>query len=319
MRRQQHAVTVETAPWKPDGWIAPKDFVTAAKLGCCFVAASMPARCWPAASRLMARAHLQLRPQSIRVLEPSTVCRDHDARSLAQDALAADYLANIRFIREILPGGWPCDLPLAGRDVLDQALRDSRGAVLWCAPFVGGDLAIKKALVTAGYSLTQLSSPFHPFATSRFGTRFLNPVRLSAVNRYLIRRVLVVYGNSRPALDVLRQVLTDNGVVSIVAVGTGKISLTFPFLGGIIDLALGGPLLAYETGAALIPVFTLPDPNRGYRIELGPRLTHSPALSKQQALHAMTARYVELLEPIVRAHPAQWEGWFHPATWRPSA
>lgn len=103
-----------------------------------------------------------------------------------------------------------------------------------------------------------------------------------------------------------------------MAVGTGKRSLSFPFLGGTTHLALGAPRLAYETGASLVPVFTLPDESGGYRVELGPDLTPGSKLPERQAIHEMASRYVDLLVPKVRAHPAHWEGWFHPATWRSS-
>lgn len=317
--RRPHALTIETAPWKHDGWIAPRDVVTAGKLLCCLIAAAAPVRYWPAASRLMARVHLRIGGGSARLLEGPGAILAQDARSLAQEAIAADYLWNIRALREILPGGWQCESHPAGCESLDRALQRGRGAVLWCSPFAGSDLAPKKSLAQAGYRLTHLSAPSHPFSSTRVGTLLLNPLRLRAVNRYLTRRVLVVYGNARPALDVLRQVLLDNGVVLIMAVGTGTRSLTFPFLGGVTELAVGAPRLAYRTGAALIPVFTLPDRQRGYRVELGLDLTPAAQLPEPQALHEMASRYVALLEPIVRAHPGQWEGWFHPATWRPSS
>jgi lauroyl/myristoyl acyltransferase len=264
----------------------------------------------------MARAHLRIHDRSVQILAASSAFPAENARARAVAAFAADYLWNIRAIREALPGGWQSETPLAGRAVLDRALERSRGAVLWCSPFVGSDLAPKKAL--AEYRLTHLSSPSHPFSPTRFGTLVLNPVRLRAVNPYLVRRVLVVYGNSRPALDVMKQVLADNGVVLIMAVGTGKRSLTFPFLGGTIDLAVGAPRLAHATGSALIPVATLPNQN-GYRVELGPDLSVPSDLPEQDAVAQMTSRYVELLEPLVRSYPAHWEGWFHPGTWRPDA
>ena len=188
---------------------------------------------------------------------------------------------------------------------------------MWCSPFVGSDLAPKKALALAGYSLTHLSSPFHPFGDSRFGGLLLNPIRLRAVNRYLARRVLVVYGNAKPALDALRRVLADNGVVTIMAVGTGRTSVSLPFMGGTTQLGAGAPRLAYQTGAALIPTFTLPEPNGGYRVELGPVLEPRRDLPEREAVVDLAARYVEQLETVVRAHPAHWEGWFM-STWRPS-
>ena len=316
--RRPRATTIETAPWTYEGHVSGKDFLTAARLTSCFVAAALPERYWPAASRLMARTHLRMRQGVIPLLERAGASIGRDARSLAHEALAADYLSNIGAIREILPGGWKRETPLIGRDVLDRALEQSKGAVLWCSPFVGSDLSSKKALALAGYPLTQLSAPSHPFSATRVGALLLNPVRLRAVNRYLVRRVLVVYGQSRPALDVLRQVLLDNGVVTITATGAGRNSSSFPFMGGTTELAIGAPLLARQTGAALIPVFTLAQPTGGYRVELGPEIDAYPELSEREAMHRMAARYIELLEPVVRAHPAEWEAWFHPGTWHPA-
>lgn len=312
-------ITIETAPWTHDGWITGKDIVTAVKLIGCLIAALAPSRFWPVTSRTMARAHLRIRGGSARLLKGLDTVLDRDAHSLARDAMAADYLFNTQAIREILPGQWQCEARLAGCEALDLALQQSRGAVLWCSPFVGSDLAPKKALTLAGYPVTHLSAPSHPYSPTRFGTLLLNPVRLRAVNRYLARRVIVVHGNAQPALDVLRQVLMDNGVVLIMAVGTGKRSLSFPFFGGTTHLALGAPRLAYSTGAALIPVFTLPGESGGYRVELGPDLTPGSKFTEVETLHKMASRYVDLLAPNVRAHPAHWEGWFHPATWQSSS
>ena len=317
--RQPHTLTIETAPWKHDQWIAPKDFVTTGKLFGCLLAALAPSRYWPAASRLMARIHLRIRGASIRLLEGPGLLLGLDASALVHDYVAADYLVGIQAIRDILPGGWQSETSLIGRTALDRALQQSRGAILWTSSFVGSGFIARKALARAGYPLTLLSSPFHPFSTTYIGTRLLNPVRLRAENRYLVRRVRFVYGNAKPALAALGEVLSENGVVVIMAIGTGRKTLAFPFLGGTIDLAVGAPMLAYETGAALIPVFTLPDQEAGYRVELGPDLNHSPQLSEDRALLDMASRYVTLLEPIVRAYPACWEGWFHPATWRSSA
>jgi lauroyl/myristoyl acyltransferase len=316
--RQRACVTIKTAPWKHEGWVSAKDLFTIAKLAGCLMAALTPHRSWSGAARTMARIHLLLRAKTARVLQRPATLLERDALSLTRDALSADYLWNIHALRELMPAGWHDEPTLRGREVLDQALERSRGAVLWCSPFVASDLAPKKVLARAAYSLAQLSSPAHPFSPTRLGCLLLNPIRLRAINQYLTRRVLVVYGSARPALDDLKRVLGANGIVLVTAIGAGTRSLTFPFMGGVLDLAVGAPVLAYESGAALIPVNTLPDPESGgYRVELGPDLTPQSSLPRYEALREMVVRYVQLLEPVVRAHPTQWEGWFHPGTWRP--
>lgn len=163
-------ITIETAPWTHDGWVSGKDLFTAAKLITCFIAALAPSRLWPAASEIMARAHLRVRGGSVHLLEGPDAILNRDSLSLAREAMAADYLFNIQAIREILPGGWHCETPLIGREILDLALQRSRGAVLWCSPFVGSDLAPKKALALAGYPLTHLSAliPSRPRVSERY-------------------------------------------------------------------------------------------------------------------------------------------------------
>lgn len=314
--RRPRALIIQPVPSRHQGWVATKDALIAAKLFCCLIAAMAPPRHWPTAARLLARAHLRMQERSVRVLAHSTPFRGQDVRACTGESFAWDYLANIQAIRDILPGGWRCEPTVTGRDVLESALHRSRGAVLWFTPFAGAFLALGKAL--AEYSLTQLSTPSHPFSPTWVGTRLLNPIRLRAENRYLARRVRVVYGNARPAIDILKQVLHDNGVISIMAIGAGSRSLAFPFLGGILDLAIGAPRLAWETGAALIPVFALPDGDGDYRVELGPDLTPATVLPMEQALQSMTSRYVQLLEAMVRSYPTRWQGWFYPGTWRPA-
>ena len=316
VQQRSAAVTIQPVPSTHRGWIAGKDMLTAAKLFACLLAAMTPARRWPSRAESLARAHLFVQKRSVRLLARSTAFGDQDVASRARATFAWDYLANIEAIGELLPGGWNARLDVVGRETLDRALERSRGAVLWFSPFAGAFLAMIKSLQQ--YSLTHLSTPSHPFSPTWVGTRWLNPIRVRVENRYLTRRVRVVYGNARPALDVLAQILRDNGVVSIMAIGSGRQSHVYPFFGGMLHLALGAPRLACETGAALVPVFARADGSGGYRVELGPDLTSAPGLPLEQALPAITARYADLLQPIVAADPAKWQGWFYPGTWWPS-
>jgi hypothetical protein len=313
------ARTIETAPRRYDRWLSARDLLIAVKLVFCALVATLPRRLWPLAARSAGGLHVRLRPASVQAFAKAALQPSFDPRSLAVAAAAEDYLEDIEGIRELLPGGWRPALAVVGRETLDEALRGGAGAVLWVSQHAHYDLAPKKALVSAGYDLNQLSATSHPFSTTRFGGLFLNPIRVRALNRYLVRRVLVVYGRARPAIEALREILRENGIVLIVAVGTGRRSVKLPFLGGTIDLAVGAPRLAHDSGAALIPLFTLPDNNGGYRIELGPDLNTREEPDAERAVRAMADRYVGLLEPIVRANPSAWQGWFHPATWRSEA
>jgi lauroyl/myristoyl acyltransferase len=307
-------LTVETSTWRPEGLVSLRDVVIAGRLACCYLCALVLRRHWYSLAELMARLHLLVSRRSLHLFQKSTLSKNELDR-LSHEAIAAQYVFQIQAMRETLPGGWQTDFTLTGQAVLDDALKQSRGAILWCSPFVGAELLPKKALAARGYQLTQLSTRSHPFSSTQVGTRLLNPIWVRMENRYLARRVLVVYGQSKTALQVLREVLGKNGVVLIMAIGSGKRSYSFPFMGGVIELAVGAPRLAYDTKAALIPLFTLPNKNGGYRIELGRNLTLD-SLPKDEALLQMARSYVAMLEPFVTADPAHWEGWFHPDTWR---
>ena len=137
-----------------------------------------------------------------------------------------------------------------------------------------------------------------------------------AVNRYVVRRVIVTYGAARPAMDALKQALAANDCTVMQALGTGLKKLAVPFFGGTLAVALGAPRLAHETGAALIPVFVVPTGEGGYRVRLGPDLNARTYIDRDSAVRAMAVEYVSLLEAVVHRHPAVWTGWFHPATWR---
>lgn len=307
--------TVKPVRRRYEGWMSARDIVIALKLAFCALVALFPSHFWPSAARTAGRAHVGVRTGSVKALADAAL-PNADPHALAVAAATDDYLENIEAIRELLPGGWRPALTLAGRETLDAALRRGTGAVLWICQQAHHDLVPKKALASVGYELNQLSTFSHPYSPTWFGGLLLNPVRLQALNRYLACRVFVVYGQARPAIDALRRILSGNGVVMVVAAGTGSRTIELPFLGGTIDLAIGAPRLAHDSGAALIPVFTLADGSGGYRVELGPDLNSRGEREREAAVAAMTEHYVSLLESVVQANPASWQGWFHPGTWR---
>lgn len=70
-------------------------------------------------------------------------------------------------------------------------------------------------------------------------------------------------------------------------------------------------MLALRTGAALIPVFTVPDGQAGYVIHIGPDISIATTVHVKGSLRLMGNRFGALLEPFVAKHPAQWRGWIH--------
>ena len=320
MKPPATATIIQTAPAEYEGWVQLGDLFTAGKLLCCALGAVTPQRHWTAIARMLARVHLRLRGSKHERL--AYACKQYlsaDPAELELQVTAAEYEENIEAIREILPGGWRRPIVLRGSASLVEARRQGRGAVLWVSRFAHSDVVTKRALSLAGYPPSHLSHLRHPFSASWVGARVLNWVRLRAENRYLERRVLVSYGQAQPALDVLKQVLRDNGVVTITAIGSGRKVIRLPLLGGTIRLATGAPRLALDTAAALIPVFTVPDETGGYAVHCGPDLNSDNAgMDREAVMRRMAERHVALLETFVRAHPGKWKGWLT-LSWEPRA
>jgi lauroyl/myristoyl acyltransferase len=317
MKRHTTAITIQTGPLIYEGWIKPSDLITAGKLLCCAFAAVTPQRHWAAISRVFARVHRRLR--GFRRERMAHACEQYlnaDPAELELQVTAAEYEEKIEAIRDILPGGWQRPIVLRGSVSIEEARRQGRGAVLWVSLFAHSYIVTKRGLWLAGYRPNQLSHFGHPFSSSWLGARLLNPILLRAEDQYLERRVVVTYGQTRPALDILKQVLRDNGVVNLLAISAGRKAIALPLLGGTMRLALGAPYLALETGAALIPVYTVPDEAGGYAVHCGPDLNSDHAGAGSEVMRRMAERYVVLLETFVRAHPANWQGWFS-LSWQP--
>ena len=297
-----------------DAWCTRRDALLSVKLLCCAAGALLPERYWKTLAARLARLHVRVTQSDFARF--SGACEQLfgiTAKDLERGAVAASYEENMEAIREILPGSWHPRLSLVGRESLDAALQQSRGAILWISPLQHSDFVTKKALAEAGYSLNHLSAIDHPFSGSRFGVAMLNPIRLRAENRYLARRVRVVYGRAQPALAVLIQALKRNEIVSITAVDSGR-SIEVPLFGATLRLAAGAPMLALRTGATLLPVFTLSDKQGGYTVHIGPNI--SVSANAEDPVSAMAARYALLLAPYIAQCPVAWKGWFS-KNWMP--
>jgi hypothetical protein len=92
--------------------------------------------------------------------------------------------------RAILLPWWRREVRLEGLEHLRLALAPG-GAILWVPQCVSSDIAVKQALFEAGYPLTQLSRPSHPFSRAPFSVRFVNPILRRGEDRFLAERVFM--------------------------------------------------------------------------------------------------------------------------------
>jgi predicted LPLAT superfamily acyltransferase len=178
------------------------------------------------------------------------------------------------------------------------------------AHFAFAGTIVKMAIHAAGYRLGHFSRPEHGFSKTRFGMAVLNPIRTSFENRHLNRRI--VYRREQPgaALIAIRELLAENGVVTMTAgAWEGSRIIEAPFLGSIIRLAAGPVRVACESSAPLLPVFGLKTGRCGdFSVRIG-RPIEFPRDDLDEAARFATLEFLTVLAPMVLAYPDQWRGW----------
>lgn len=222
-------------------------------------------------------------------------------------------LERMAVLRSYRPGGWQPEIRLDGVHHIDRAREAGRGAVLWLAPLTYIDLVAKRALAEAGYELSHLSVKSRGFAPNgctvrnptRLNRQVLSPLRTRAESPYVSQRI-EIEPDSMAYVRSLLKVLKRGDLVSIRAGGGGVRPMSVPFLDGSIELAGGAASLAQSTGAALLPVFAVPEGHQVFSVRIGASLSESD----RESVEAMTRAFAAQLENFVTAHPSLWSGWY---------
>jgi lauroyl/myristoyl acyltransferase len=229
---------------------------------------------------------------------------------LQNELAGEDIYGALTLLRDHRPGGQALETIIHGREHLDQAIQDGKGAVLWSAYFVYVPFIQKKALYQAGYETCHLSHPHHGYSKSTFGEYILNPIQTSAEKKYLKQRVVLSHNSATAAMRTLKRELKNNGIVSIMARTKTIKPVRAPFMDGHILLATGAADLAYSSGAALIPTFTVRDKDETFHVHLESPLQIDRTVNRQEASSDVIKQFTDKLEAYVLKYPNQWLGWF---------
>lgn len=276
---------------------------------------AVPARSWNAVCRAIHAAGKPFRkPNALeaRIAEARPPGLAAVAPASLVDELEAGRLEHyLQILRDYRPGGWRQDVDIEGLDRLRAALGEGRGAILWVDHFVFNGLAPKKGLHDAGFAFSHLSRPEHGFSKTRFGIRYLNPVRSRIEDRYLEERVLIARGAEARSVKRLLALLKRGKVVSITAgAWEGRKVAPVPVLGASLPISTGAASIAIASGAPLIPVATVRDEGSDtFRVVLDDPISWPRDLPKADAMEAIFAAYGRHLETWIASHPGQWRGW----------
>ena len=220
-------------------------------------------------------------------------------------------LSLLELLHDYLPNGWRPNIKVSGLEHVETAIEQGRGAILWIGHFVHGDLVAKMAFHRHGLSVSHLSHPRHGFSSTRFAMCCLNRIQTRIEDRYLRARVRLGLDSTAEAMEVLKARIGENGVVSISVRGASRKPAILPFLDGKIRIAAGAPVLAYGTGAPLVPVFPVRDPDGNFTVYFDAPLVIDRSRERRDAVGAALDQYVRALEDYVCRYPGQWKGWFN--------
>ncbi len=217
---------------------------------------------------------------------------------------------NIQIIRERL-AGWKPKIELHGLDHLDAARAGGRGAVLWIAHFAFNALAAKMAFARAGFDVFHVSRPEHGFSKSRFGMRWLNPIRTGAELKYAAGRVVLDRANPAASMNEARRLLRANKFVSITAgAWEGELLVSARIGQSAVEIASGAPRLAKVAGAPLLPVFVGRDDGTGtIKVVVEPPIDLDAHDDKAALIQGAAQDFADRHLAYLRAYPHQWRDW----------
>jgi lauroyl/myristoyl acyltransferase len=232
-------------------------------------------------------------------------------RNLTIRSIARTYETRLQGFRDYRPNGWQPNIRISGEENIKIALAQGSGALLWVSPFASHMLVTKRALNDAGFKVSHLSEPVHGFSDTQFGRRFLNPIWTKIEDRYLSERVLLG-SDSTSALQILRQRLRENRIISITVFDTARRTIDIPFLHGKLRIPTGPIHLARTVNAPILPVFPIRNSLESYEVHVEPPLNVATNTDSAHSYEAMAQSYVQRLQPYVLKYPDQWLGNLRP-------
>jgi lauroyl/myristoyl acyltransferase len=216
----------------------------------------------------------------------------------------------IHVMHSLLRPGWRPEFELVGREHLNDALAQGKGAVLWVAHMTFASLFAKMALSEAGYRLSHVSRPEHGVSKSIVGIRYLNRFRTHAENRYLSRRIVHWRHDPQATRAGALAALARNELLSVtVGAWEGRHLATGSLLGASYTVATGAAGLAFAGGTRILSVFTTRNAGGGYRVEVGAPLGEGARESREDFFAAAAQELIVQHEIAIRRAPDEWRGW----------
>ena len=196
------------------------------------------------------------------------------------------------------------EIPIVGRENLDAALTKGKGVIALSA-HLGNFFLTGSRLAIEGYATFVLVNQPRE---GRFA-QLMDEYRLQVRQRTIHARP------RRVALQELNEVLRRNEIALVIAdeyrKGNG---IEVPLFGRTVIARRGAVTLALRTGAAVVPVCMVRQPDDSLKLIIEPELEFERSGKGQAEIRENTMRITQWLERTVRAYPDQWN-WMNIRWW----
>lgn len=189
-----------------------------------------------------------------------------------------------------------------GLEHYQKALERNKGVLLMSLHLGNGDLA-SAAVVMKGYPVTII--------TKIFKNKFFNELWFSFRGAQGVSYI-DAHGPTT-AFDILKTLKRQEGVIFVVDQFMGRpFGIETRFFGKTTGSAYGLSLFALKTKAPVIPIYTFEGEDRKMHVVFEPEVPLEDLVSedKEASMLAITQRFNDKIEEIIRQHPEQWM-WVH--------
>ncbi len=181
---------------------------------------------------------------------------------------------------------------VVGIEHLSAALKKGHGAILWRMSFTSAT-PLNAALFTRGYGVSHLSVSNHlRHGRGWISRRLVGPLLTRDEARFLQRRIVMEPDRASRCLIQMRQILTGNGIVSIVGdIDRGRVTTKIPVGKLWFNVPSGAPSLAHASGAALLPCAAVRVGPMSYRLMIFANVAPSRSLDRREYRRQAIERY----------------------------
>ncbi|MBC7370455.1 MAG: lysophospholipid acyltransferase family protein [Bdellovibrionaceae bacterium] len=189
-----------------------------------------------------------------------------------------------------------------GLEIYQTALAKEKGVLLMSLHLGNGDVGTS-ALVMKGYPVSII--------TKLFRNKFVNDLWFTFRGAKGVRYI-DAHGPSN-AFDILKTLKRKEGLIFVVDQFMGRpFGIPTKFFGRETGTAYGLALFALKTRAPVLPLYTYEGADQRMHVVFGDEVFFDDLVTpdKEATMLAMTQRFNDKIESIIRQHPEQWM-WVH--------